>query len=399
MDLLEVQDIAVAYGKLRAVKDVSFRVRRGEVVALLGSNGSGKSTLLRTIAGVLTPSAGRVLFDGGDITGWPSHRVARRGLRLVPEGRGLLARMSVWENLLMGQYAGGGDARDLDAALARFPVLGQRRQQIASTLSGGEQQMLAIARALVARPSLLMLDEPSLGLAPRLIREVFQVVADLKREGVTIVLVEQNARQALAVADRAYILETGQVALSGPAAELAAGEAVQQAYLGVAPRSSHTVVVRHVAAGDAAGGVRSPGARPHGSPVAVVRSGPGSLGPPSPSGGWVVGQSDRWRLARRALRSQRRRRLAMRARARATHAARGVADSPRGVAATPPGRVISRDFAWRRLSSDSAWRDLSGATRLARPAWRGPSSAALPDPRDELAGAEAGDGVRRVRRG
>ena len=237
MDLLEVQDIAVAYGKLRAVKGVSFTVRRGEVVALLGSNGSGKSTLLRTIAGVLTPSAGRVRFDGGDITGWPSHRVARRGLRLVPEGRGLLARMSVWENLLMGQYAGGGDARDLDAALARFPVLGQRRQQIASTLSGGEQQMLAIARALVARPSLLMLDEPSLGLAPRLIREVFQVVADLKREGVTIVLVEQNARQALAVADRAYILETGQVALSGPAAELGAGEAVQQAYLGVAPRS------------------------------------------------------------------------------------------------------------------------------------------------------------------
>jgi branched-chain amino acid transport system ATP-binding protein len=181
---------------------------------------------------VLAPSTGRIVFDGGDITGWPSHRVARRGLRLVPEGRGLLARMSVWENLLMGQYAGGGDARDLDAALARFPVLGQRRQQIASTLSGGEQQMLAIARALVARPSLLMLDEPSLGLAPRLIREVFQVVADLKREGVTIVLVEQNARQALAVADRAYILETGQVALSGPAAELAAGKAVQQAYLG-----------------------------------------------------------------------------------------------------------------------------------------------------------------------
>ena len=179
------------------------------------------------------------MFDGDDITGWPSHRVARRGLRLVPEGRGLLARMSVWENLLMGQYAGGGDAsRSRRAALARFPVLGQRRQQIASTLSGGEQQTPAIARALVARPALLMLDEPSLGLALRLIREVFQVVADLKREGVTIVLVEQNARQALAVADRAYILETGQVTLSGPAAELAAGEAVQQAYLGVAPRSS-----------------------------------------------------------------------------------------------------------------------------------------------------------------
>ena len=232
MDLLEVTDVAVAYGKLRAVQDVSFRVRRGEVVTLLGSNGSGKSTLLRTVAGALAPTRGRIVFDGHDITGWPSHRVARAGLRLVPEGRGLLSRMSVWENLLMGQYAGGGDARDLDAALARFPVLRQRRQQIASTLSGGEQQMLAIARALVARPSLLMLDEPSLGLAPRLIREIFQVVAELKREGVTIVLVEQNARQALAVADRAYILETGRVTLSGVASELAAGEAVQQAYLG-----------------------------------------------------------------------------------------------------------------------------------------------------------------------
>src|SRR6185295_18984109 len=171
VDLLEVQDVAVSYGKLRAVKGVSFTVRRGEVVALLGSNGSGKSTLLRTIAGVLAPTGGRIAFDGDDITGWTSHRVARRGLRLVPEGRGL-----------MGQYAGGGDARDLDAALARFPVLGQRCQQIASTLSGGAQQMLAIARALVARPALLMLDEPSLGLAPRLIREVFQVVAELKRE-------------------------------------------------------------------------------------------------------------------------------------------------------------------------------------------------------------------------
>ena len=233
MDVLAVQDLSVSYRKVRAVDGVSFTVRHGEVVALLGANGAGKSTLLRAVAGVLRPDAGRVRFEGTDITGWASHRVARRGLRLVPEGRGLLARMTVWENLVMGQYAtAAGTRRDLEAALERFPVLRQRRGQIASKLSGGEQQMLAIARALVARPRLLMLDEPSLGLAPRLVRQIFAVVAELKREGVTIVLVEQNARQALAVADRAYILETGQVVLAGLAAELAAGEGVQRAYLG-----------------------------------------------------------------------------------------------------------------------------------------------------------------------
>jgi branched-chain amino acid transport system ATP-binding protein len=233
VDVLEVDELSVSYRTIRALDGVSFRVGRGEVVALLGANGAGKSTLLRAVAGVLAPAAGRVRFEGTDITGWASYRIARRGLRLVPEGRGLLARMTVWENLLMGQYATAVGARgDLDAVLEHFPILGQRRRQIASTLSGGEQQMLAIARALVARPTLLMLDEPSLGLAPRLVRQIFGVVADLKREGVTIVLVEQNARQALAIADRAYILETGQVVLSGPAAELAAGEAVQRAYLG-----------------------------------------------------------------------------------------------------------------------------------------------------------------------
>jgi branched-chain amino acid transport system ATP-binding protein len=227
----------VSYRTIRAVRGVSFHVRRGEVIALLGANGAGKSTLLRAVAGVLRPERGRVRFEGTDITGWASHRVARRGLRLVPEGRGLLARMTVWENLVMGQYAGkSGTPRDLEAALERFPVLRQRRGQVASTLSGGEQQMLAIARALVGRPALLMLDEPSLGLAPRLVQEVFGVVAELKCDGVTIVLVEQNARQALAVADRAYVLETGQIVLSGPAAELAAGEEVQRAYLGGSPR-------------------------------------------------------------------------------------------------------------------------------------------------------------------
>ncbi len=237
MALLEVRDVSVSYGRIRAVKGASFTVARGEVVALLGSNGSGKTTLLRAVAGVRRPDAGRVVFDGTDVTGWPSHRIARRGLRLVPEGRGLLARMTVWENLVMGQYASAGArAADLEAVMDRFPVLRQRRRQLAATLSGGEQQMLAIARALVGRPALLMLDEPSLGLAPRLVQQIFAVVAELKREGVTLVLVEQNARQALAVADRAYILETGAVALSGAAAELAAGEAVQQAYLGGAPR-------------------------------------------------------------------------------------------------------------------------------------------------------------------
>jgi branched-chain amino acid transport system ATP-binding protein len=237
MDVLTVRDLAVSYRTIRAVRGVSFDVRRGEVVALLGANGAGKSTLLRAIAGVLRPDRGRVQFEGTDITGWASHRVARRGLRLVPEGRGLLARMTVWENLVMGQYAGPAGAADaLETALDRFPVLRQRRGQVASTLSGGEQQMLVIARALVGRPALLMLDEPSLGLAPRLVQEVFGVVAELRRDGVTIVLVEQNARQALAVADRGYVLETGQVVLSGPAAELAAGEDVQRAYLGGPPR-------------------------------------------------------------------------------------------------------------------------------------------------------------------
>jgi branched-chain amino acid transport system ATP-binding protein len=233
--LLAVEGLVAGYGRLRAVNGVSFTVGRGEVVALLGSNGAGKSTLLRAIAGVLRPSAGRVRFEGEDVTGWAPHRVARRGLRLVPEGRGLLARMSVRENLLMGQYAGGGGPAELEAALARFPVLRERRSQIAATLSGGEQQMLAIARALVARPALLMLDEPSLGLAPLMVQRIFGVVETLKREGATILLVEQNARKALQVADRGYVLEAGEVVAQGPARELAAGETIQRAYLGVAP--------------------------------------------------------------------------------------------------------------------------------------------------------------------
>jgi branched-chain amino acid transport system ATP-binding protein len=231
--MLSVADLVVDYGKVRALHGVSLTVERGEVVALLGLNGAGKSTLLRTVAGVLRPRAGSVTLGGRDITGLAPHRIARGGVRLVPEGRGILGRMTVWENLLMGLGGRGGE-RELRAALARFPVLARRRDQPAATLSGGEQQMLAIARALVARPRLLMLDEPSLGLAPLLVDEVFGVVRALRAEGVSLLLVEQNARRALEVADRAYVLEVGRVVLHGPAAELAAGEEVRRVYLGIA---------------------------------------------------------------------------------------------------------------------------------------------------------------------
>jgi branched-chain amino acid transport system ATP-binding protein len=231
--MLELADIHVSYGKIRALHGVSLAVRAGEVVALLGNNGAGKSTLLRTVAGVLHPDRGRVVFDGADIARLPSHRIARLGLRLVPEGRGLLARMTVRENLLMGQYTRRRpDAGAMDAALERFPVLRERWNQIASTLSGGEQQMLAIARAVVGAPRLLMLDEPSLGLAPLMVDAIFDVIRSLKEDGATILLVEQNARKALQVADRAYILETGTIVLEGPARALAAGAEVQRAYLG-----------------------------------------------------------------------------------------------------------------------------------------------------------------------
>jgi branched-chain amino acid transport system ATP-binding protein len=235
--VLELRDVSVSYGKIRALKGVALSVREGEVVTLIGSNGAGKSTLLRATAGLIPHQGGSIVFDGVPLDRIPGHRIARLGLRLVPESRGLLTRMRVGENLLMGTYAGvppgtGAAAPDLERVLDRFPVLRERWDQFAGTLSGGEQQQLAIARALVGRPRLLMLDEPSLGLAPLLVKEIFRIIRQLKADGVTILLVEQNAKQALQVADRGYILETGEIALEGPAPALLQGEAVQRAYLG-----------------------------------------------------------------------------------------------------------------------------------------------------------------------
>jgi len=231
--MLEVRDVAVTYGRIRALRGVSLRVEPGEIVALIGPNGAGKSTLLAAIAGLVRPEAGQIAFLGARIDGRPAEETARAGLALVPEGRSTLRHMTVRENLLLGAYTRrGGDAvaADLEAMLARFPALRPRLGQKAGTLSGGEQQMLVIARALMGRPRLLLLDEPSLGLAPLVTAAIFETIGELAREGVTILLVEQNARQALALARRAYVLELGRIVLEG--AGLLDNERVREAYLG-----------------------------------------------------------------------------------------------------------------------------------------------------------------------
>lgn len=234
--MLVVSDVRTSYGPIEALKGVSLEVAQGEVVALIGANGAGKSTLLKTICGVLAPKSGEVLYEGARIEGSEPSTLCARGLVLVPEGRGILTRMSVYENLLLGAYnrkaTSSEVARDIDEVLARFPVLAQRKNKPASVLSGGEQQMLAIGRALVAKPKLLLMDEPSLGLAPLLVQEVFEIVWHLQEAGLTILLVEQNARQALQVADRAYVLETGRIVLSGDSEALLESPDVQKAYLG-----------------------------------------------------------------------------------------------------------------------------------------------------------------------
>jgi branched-chain amino acid transport system ATP-binding protein len=233
--LLSLDDVRVSYGAIQAVKGISLDVAEGELVALIGSNGAGKTTTLRTISGIYRPRFGRITFQGRDLTRLPAHQIVAAGVSQSPEGRQIFGALTVRENLLLGatrRADRAGLAADFDRVFALFPVLRERARQAGGTLSGGEQQMLAIGRALMARPRLLLLDEPSLGLAPLLVNRIFAAIAQLKAEGVTILLVEQNARKALEVADRAYVLETGRIVLSGSARELAANPAVERAYLG-----------------------------------------------------------------------------------------------------------------------------------------------------------------------
>ena len=234
--LLQVRGLGVAYGRVRAVQSVSLEVREGEFVAVIGSNGAGKSSTMKAISGVLAPVAGQILFNGVDVTGQPSHRMVRQGLAMVPEGRQVFAEQSVEDNLRLGAFVFARDKAAIDAAVERgfalFPRLAERRAQTAGSLSGGEQQMLAIARGLASKPRLLVIDELSLGLAPRILEMLFPVLERLNREGLAILLVEQLATQALAVSHRAYVMETGQITLQGASAELARDPAVRQAYLG-----------------------------------------------------------------------------------------------------------------------------------------------------------------------
>jgi len=233
--MLDVRDLEVWYGESQAVRGVSFQVAAGDLVAIIGANGAGKTSMLRALMGLERTRRGTILLEGADITHLPAHARARRGMVLVPEGRRILPEFTVEENLRLGAYAqanGAAVARALEQAFALFPVLAERRAQPGRTLSGGEQQMLAIARALMARPRLLLLDEVSLGLMPTMVVQTFATIRDLHRQGVTILLVEQNARMALGVASRGYVLETGSIALQGTAAELAANPQVRRAYLG-----------------------------------------------------------------------------------------------------------------------------------------------------------------------
>ena len=233
--MLTLEDVRVYYGAIQAVKGISLEVQDRELVALVGSNGAGKTTTLRTISGLFRPRTGRIVYDGVDLTKLAPHEVVGCGVSQAPEGRQIFGSLTVRENLMLGgvrRKDRGALGEDLERVFYLFPVLKERLRQAGGTLSGGEQQMLAIGRALMARPRLLLLDEPSLGLAPLMVGRIFDVIARLKAEGVTILLVEQNARKALAVADRAYVLETGRIAISGPARELAANPEVERVYLG-----------------------------------------------------------------------------------------------------------------------------------------------------------------------
>jgi branched-chain amino acid transport system ATP-binding protein len=232
--LLEVSGLRVNYGGICAVKGIDLEVREGELVCLIGANGAGKSSTLRAVCGLLPARAGSVRYDGNDIAGIAIHEMPRRGLVMVPEGRGIFPQLTVAENLSMGAFtrSDAGIVRDTERQYETFPRLKERRAQIAGTLSGGEQQMLAMGRALMARPKLLLLDEPSMGLAPRLVAKIFDIVRDIARQGVTILLVEQNARLALEVSSRGYVMESGNISLAGEAKQLLENPKVREAYLG-----------------------------------------------------------------------------------------------------------------------------------------------------------------------
>lgn len=235
MAMLEVKDINVYYGAIHAIKGIRLAVEEGEIVTLIGANGAGKSTTLRTISGLLKPKSGEINFLGKNIAGMPAHKIVREGISQVPEGRRIFAEMTVQENLELGAFTRTDKdeiQKDFKVVFGRFPRLEERRLQQAGTLSGGEQQMLAMGRALMSRPKLLLLDEPSMGLAPLLIREIFSIIVDINKTGTTVLLVEQNANMALSIANRAYVLETGRITISGDAKELAASEDIRKAYLG-----------------------------------------------------------------------------------------------------------------------------------------------------------------------
>ena len=235
MAMLEVKDLKVFYGMIQAIKGISFEVNQGEVIALIGANGAGKTTTLQTITGMLSAKAGHVIFEGKDITRVPGHKIVGMGMAHVPEGRRVFANLTVYENLKMGAYSRKDKneiAQNLEMVYKSFPRLEERKNQSAGTLSGGEQQMLAMGRALMSNPRIILMDEPSMGLSPIFVEEIFHIIEEISSKGTTVLLVEQNAKKALSIADRAYVLETGTIALSGDARELMSNEQIRKAYLG-----------------------------------------------------------------------------------------------------------------------------------------------------------------------
>ena len=235
MAMLEIKDIEVYYGMIQAIKGISFEVNEGEVIALIGANGAGKTTILHTITGLLSPKKGSVIFEGKDITKIPAHKIVSLGMAHVPEGRRVFAELSVYENLKMGAYTRkdkGEIAQTLEMVYKRFPRLQERKNQLAGTLSGGEQQMLAMGRALMSHPKIIVMDEPSMGLSPILGHEIFDIIQEVSAGGTTVLLVEQNAKKALSIADRAYVLETGTIVLEGEAGKLMDDDSIKKAYLG-----------------------------------------------------------------------------------------------------------------------------------------------------------------------